>query len=180
MRAEDLSQGGVDQMRRGVVALDVTAAGLVHLREHGRGLELLPERAHDRSRAVRLLDVGHVQLPPFPPYSAGIADLPAGLGVERILLQHHLDAVARLAELEDVGLGPGGLIADPLLRALGLHDAPLAAALGMHGGADGSGALGDRRYDTLAPPADSRALALFLERTFEPRDVHRSEEHTSE
>ena len=94
MRAEDLSQGGVDQVRRGVVALDVAAAGLVDLREHGGRLELLRERAHDGARAVHLLDVGHVQLPPFPPYSSRIADLPAGLGVERILLQHHFDPVA--------------------------------------------------------------------------------------
>src|SRR5438128_652915 len=49
--------------------------------------------------------------------------------VEGVLREHDFDPVFRLAKLEDLGLGRGRLVSDPLLLLLGLHGAPLAGAL---------------------------------------------------
>src|SRR6266511_793724 len=168
MAAEDLSQGGVYEVRRRVVALDVLPPPLVHLGKHRRRLELVLEAPDDGARAVHLVHVRHLQLPPCALHASGVADLAARLGIKWILPQHDCHLVLGLPKLQHIGLGLRRLVADPLLLGLGLHGAPLAGppdhdarrvSLDLQG-------AGPRR----APRA--RPLALFLERLFEPRDVH--------
>ena len=130
---EDLAQGGVHQVRRRVVALDVVTPPLVHLGLHGGRLERVLEVSHDRARAIHLFHLGNVELPPFPLHPPRVTDLSARLDVERILCEHDFDPVVRLPKLEDLGLRLRCLVADPLLLLLRLHGAPLAGVLHLHG-----------------------------------------------
>src|SRR6266550_1663823 len=134
--------------------------------EHRRRLELVREVAHDGAHSVYFLHALHVERPPFSLHPSRVADLPARLGVERILLQHHLHHVARLPEAEHIGLGLRGIVADPLLLGPGLHGAPLAAALHV-----------DRNLPRVPSPAPlqrlERAGALLAQLPLEPGDVHR-------
>src|SRR5256885_7516040 len=154
------------QVRRRVVPLDVLAARLVDLGEHRRRLELIGEVAHDGAHAVYFFHALHVERPPFSLHPPRVAHLSARLGVERILLQHHLHHVARLPEAEHIRLRLRGIVADPLLLGPGLHGAPLAAALHV-----------DRnlpRVPALAPLQRlERAGALLAQLPLEPGDVHR-------
>src|SRR5207249_107314 len=164
--AEHLAQRRVHQVRRRVVPLDVLAARLVDLGEHRRRLELIREVAHDGAHSVYFLHALHVERPPCSLHPPRVAHLSARLGVERILLQHHLDHVARLPEAEHIGLGLRGIVADPLLLGPGLHGAPFAAALHVDGD------LPRVRY--LAPLQRLvRAGTLLAQLPFEPGDVHR-------
>src|SRR5207249_1293970 len=170
MRTEDLPQARVYEVRRRVVALDVVPPPpLVHLGNRGSRRELVLEMPDDGARAVHLLYVGHLQLPPFPLHPPRIADLPARLGVERVLLQHDLDAVAGLAKLEDICLSPGRLVAHPLLLFLRLNGAPLPGALHNN-----CGCMSFNRDRSGSGTHDhtSRALALRFQRPLKPRDVH--------
>src|SRR5437867_2764161 len=169
MRTEDLPQARVYEVRRRVVALDVLPPPLVHLGNRGSRRELVLEMPDDGARAVHLLYVGHLQLPPFPLHPPRIADLPARLGVERVLLQHDLDAVAGLAKLEDICLSPGRLVAHPLLLFLRLNGAPLPGALHNN-----CGCMSFNRDRSGSGTHDhtSRALALRFQRPLKPRDVH--------
>src|SRR5439155_1314340 len=132
VRPEDLAQRGVHQMRRRVVALDVLAPPLVHLRQDGGRLERVLETTDDGAPAVHLFHAGNVELPPFPLHPSRVTDLPARFYVERVLLEHHVDPVVRLPKLEHVGLALCGLVPDPFLLLLGLHGAPLAGLLHVH------------------------------------------------
>ncbi len=58
---------------------------------------------------------------PCPVRPSGVADLPAGFGVERSFLQHELHVLALLTEGEDIGLSFGRLVADEVLLALLEH-----------------------------------------------------------
>src|SRR5439155_55042 len=86
MRTGDLPQARVYEVRRRVVALDVLPPPLVHLGNRGSRRELVLEMPDDGARAVHLLYVGHLQLPPFPLHPPRIPDLPARLSLERLLL----------------------------------------------------------------------------------------------
>src|SRR2546425_3663812 len=164
--AEHLAQRRVHQVRRRVVPLDVLAARLVDLGEHRRRLELIGEVAHDGAHSVYFFHALHVERPPCSLHPPRVAYLSARLGVERILLQYHLDHVARLPEAEHIGLGLRGIVADPLLLGPGLHGAPLAAPLHV----DGDGP----RVRYLAPLQRlERAGTLLAQLPFEPGDVHR-------
>jgi hypothetical protein len=79
---------------------------------------------HHGTPPIDLFHVLDCQLPIFTQHDTGIADLAAGLGVERVLLQYQLERVSRLAECEDVGVHAGPLVPDPLLAATGLHFHP--------------------------------------------------------
>src|SRR5438552_3890412 len=77
VRTEDLSQRGMHQVRRRVVALDVLAPPLVHLRQDGGRFERVLEVPDDGARAIHLFHLGNVELPPFPLHSSRVTDLPA-------------------------------------------------------------------------------------------------------
>src|SRR2546426_6086453 len=112
-----------------MIALDIPAPRLVHLRRHRGRLERRTEGTDHRAPALDLLDIRDLELPPLPLHPSRVADLATRLRVERILLEHQLQRVARLAEGEEIGVRTGRVVAHPLLLALGPHHAPLARAL---------------------------------------------------
>src|SRR3954470_22575018 len=75
MSAKDFAKRGMDEMRRGVIPLDVAAARFVYLRERGRRLERVAERPDHGILAVHLLDTFNRELPAFAFHHAGVADL---------------------------------------------------------------------------------------------------------
>src|SRR5438105_12060721 len=84
--AQDLPQRGMHEMRRRVIALDVAAPGFIDLRECGRRLERLAERADDRALAIDFFDLLDGELPPLPLHHTRVAHLPTRLGVKRVVL----------------------------------------------------------------------------------------------
>src|SRR5207237_6467567 len=94
-----------------------------------------------------------------------ITDLPARLGVERILLEYDLHHIARLAKPQDGGVGPRGVVAHPPLLGPGLHGAPFAAPLHLDGGAPLSALAALQRLE--------RAGALLGQLALESRHVDR-------
>src|SRR2546427_10335237 len=113
-----------------MIALDIPAPRLVHLRRHWGRLERRTEGTDHRAPALDLLDIRDLELPPLPLHPSRIADLATRLRVERILLELQLQGVARLAEGEEIGVGARRVVADPLLPGLRLPRAtpPRAAA----------------------------------------------------
>src|SRR5712692_12004914 len=105
-------------MGGGVIALDVAAARLVHLSDHRRRLEYVGEVPHHGARAVHLLHTLHLERPPLPLHASRVAHLATGLSVKRILLEHDVDPVLDLAELEHAGLSLRRVVTDPALPAL--------------------------------------------------------------
>src|SRR5712692_5316214 len=116
----------MDEMRRGVIALDIAAPCLIHLSDCGRRLECFTEGPHDGALAVDLFDVLDRQLPAVAFDHAGVADLTARFGVEGILFEDQLQLITTLAKRERLGLSLGGVVADPFLLALLLDLDPLA------------------------------------------------------
>ena len=103
-------QGRVEQVRRGVVAPDGLAALAVdggqrvlsrpHLAGHARPVRHQPGHGVDR-----VLDLGHARLGHD---GAGVAHLPAALGVERRAVQEDLDHPAAIAVARDAVAGRRG------------------------------------------------------------------------
>ena len=118
MRTQDSPERRMDEMRGGVIALDIAAPRFVDLGEGGRRLERLAKRADHRVPAVHLLDAFDRQLPPVTLDHTGVADLAAGLRVERILFENDLELITGLTERDRLRLGFGGIVPDPLLLAL--------------------------------------------------------------
>src|SRR3989454_10506977 len=116
-----ISQRGVHEVGPGMIALDIPAPRLVHLRRRRGRLERRTEGTDYRAPALDLLDIRDLELPPLPLHPSRVADLATRLRVERILLEHQLQRVARLAEGEEIGVGARRVVADPLLPALRLH-----------------------------------------------------------
>ena len=161
MGAEDLAQRRVHEVRGGVVALDVAASRFVHDGLCGRRLEAVPEAPHHGAAPVHLLHVLDGDLPAVALHHAGVAHLAARLGVERILLEHHLDHALLLAARQHVGHGAGRLVPDPFLLRLGLDRDPLPLAAS--------------RLDQRAADLEARLLraaTLLGERAVEPLRVH--------
>ena len=77
MRTQDSPERRMDEMRGGVIALDIAAPRFVDLGEGGRRLERLAKRADHRVPAVHLLDAFDRQLPPVTLDHTGVADLQA-------------------------------------------------------------------------------------------------------
>ena len=130
VRAQNLSQRSVHQVGRRVIALDVATPRLVHLRQRGSGLKRFAEGANHGAPAVDLLHILDGQLPPVALHHPRVAHLAARLGVKRILLQHDLQLITRLAKRDGLRLGARRVVPDPLLLALGLHLDPFAALRG--------------------------------------------------
>src|SRR6185437_7518804 len=100
--------------------------------------------------------------------ATGVADLPARLDIEWVLLQEQLDARSLLPESEDIGIGFGGLIADELLFAT-LDAPPLPGFRPVNRRSPawrnlGSGSRGDSSI--------ARALPLLLQRLLEPGQIN--------
>ena len=108
MLAQHLAQCGVQQVRAGMVAHGRAADFVV---DHGVNFvadvnRLLGDnamRAHALHRIGRAFDLGHEGVVIFAVEPAHVADLPAGIGVERRLIEHD---VAALAGLQLVNAGP--------------------------------------------------------------------------
>ena len=95
--AEDVMQGGVQQVGGGVVAHDVLAPAGVHRGDdfiaHPRGAAQHLARVDDDPRGG-FAHIGHADRPAVPADFAGIAHLPAGFDVETGLRQQDFDVVA--------------------------------------------------------------------------------------
>ena len=114
-----------------------------------RALGVLPHRVH-------------LQAPALASERADVTHLPAGLGVEGVLLQHQLDPWTLLAEGQHVGVGLGGVVPDEALLA------PLDAAPGA-----GLGRV-HRRSDAGPPPGGTGVAApppLRVEGALEPGQI---------
>ena len=127
MSAKDFAQRGMDEMRRGVIPLDVAAARFVYLRQRGRRLERVAERPDHGILAVHLLDTFNRELPAFAFHHAGVADLATGFCVERILREDQLELVSSLTKRNRLGFRPRTHISNPLLRCLFLPLNPVVA-----------------------------------------------------
>src|SRR6267378_1560968 len=110
-----------------MVALDVSPPRFVHLSDGGRGLERFAERADDGALTIDFLDLFDSQLPAVALHHPGVADLAAGLRVERILFQDYLEVLTGLAERDRLRLGFRSLVANPLLLSFRLYLDPFAA-----------------------------------------------------
>src|SRR5207245_8743231 len=95
---EDLPQCGRHKVGPGMIALDIPAPRLVHLRRHRGRLERRAEGTDHRAPSLDLLDSRDRELPPLSLHPSRVADLAARLRVERVLLEHQLQRVPRLAE----------------------------------------------------------------------------------
>ncbi len=103
--AEAAAQGLVQQMRRRVVGADVGAPDMIHFGQHrrtGRDLAFGYAADMDEQVAQLLLRIGDVDAEAGAADGAGIAHLPAALGIERRLVEHDRD------------LGAGGRLLDRL------------------------------------------------------------------
>ena len=127
--AEHLAQRLVQQMRRRMVAPDRAAAGVIDLeRQRLADLEraLLDRAVMHEQVAGLLLRVGHREAHAVGRHRAGVADLAAGLAVERRLVDDHRAGLAGLQlgdflavadERRDDAFGGLGLVAEELGRA---------------------------------------------------------------
>ncbi len=93
--AEHLAKRGVQQMRRGVIALGVAPPIGGHVRVHVPEAELARELADRDVATVDLLHLIDRDAPSVTDDLADIRDLPAGLRVERRVLQYERDAIRR-------------------------------------------------------------------------------------
>ena len=99
VRAQDLAERGVQQMRAGVVALDGVAA---HAVDDGvdvvaEGKILLEDgfvRAHALHGQDAAGDFGDGEVAVGRGEAAGVADLSAGVAIEAGLVEHHIDGIA--------------------------------------------------------------------------------------
>ena len=108
-----VSQGGVEQMRRRVIALGITAS----LARHPGGDAAEPKRAGEwtdgRGTAVDLPDVVDVHSPAVTRDLTAVGDLTARLRVEWRLAQEDRDpAIGQMAHGRYLGLDLDGVIAD--------------------------------------------------------------------
>src|SRR5690606_15524412 len=124
------------------------------------GLEIAGRPRHDRAFLV-LPDRGHVERPVASLHLAGIADLAAGLGVERIVTEPELQLGPALTEGQDLAVGLGHVIAhEPLPPAA--NRPPLAGGGRMHR---------RRTVEGGSRPGTARAFALLFERPLESGGV---------
>ena len=132
MRAQHIAQRGVQQMRAGMVAHGGAANFVV---DHGVDFVadvngLLGDdamRAHALHRIGRAFDLGDEGVVIFAVEPAHIADLSAGVGVERRVIEHDLAALAGLqlvnagADFPDPMRPPiAWNVSDPLVTTVGL------------------------------------------------------------
>ena len=168
--AQLLAQRLVEQVGRRMVGADRAPAQVV---DHQLGaLPQLDPALHDlghmQEDAGHLLGVRHLGLAGFGADEAGVADLAAGLGVERRLVDDDLhlgtgfgriDPRAIAYQRPDLALGLLGVVAEKLGRALVLGDV-----------------VPDRRIRRLARarPGGTRLGLLFGHRGVEPRGLDRA------
>src|SRR5271167_2615772 len=90
--AKHLSQGCVQQMRRGVIERDGGSALLVDLGLDGISHAQLAgvEHSYMRKRRTDFLRVAHGETRRLPNEYAGIADLAAAFSVKGRVIEHHL------------------------------------------------------------------------------------------
>ena len=184
--AKDLLKGGVEQVRRGVVAADELAAAVVnhggHAIAHRDGtIGDLGHMAHEAALMVQ--GVGDARRT----HDAGVAHLAAHLAVERRAIEHELNLVARRRLLNRLAVAHDGhnlaarelvvVIAVELSRGKAVGEgnpdvvglAPGVAvgrgagalALGLHGGIEGvhvNGVAG--RASNLARKVDGEAVGV--------------------
>ena len=186
MVAKDLLKGGVEQVRRGVVAADELAAAVVdhsgHAIAHRDGtIGDLGHVAHEAALVVQ--GVGDARRT----HDAGVAHLAAHLAVERRTIEHELNLVARRRLLNRLAVAHDGhnlaarelvvIVAVELRRGKAVGEgnpdvvglAPGVAvgrgagalALGLHGGVEGvhvDGVTG--RASNLAREVDGEAVGV--------------------
>jgi hypothetical protein len=104
VRTEHLAQRPVQHMGRGVIAADAVAADAVDRGRDGVafGDAPLPQDrvVHDHAGSP-VARIGHLEFARRGNDRAGIADLAAGLGVERRAVEHDLDPVTVTRQRDD-------------------------------------------------------------------------------
>ncbi len=166
--AEHLAQRFVQQMRRRMVFPDRAAAVMIDFeRERGADLErafLDDTDVHEHVAEV-LLRVGDLEAHAIGRHHPGIADLAAGLAVERRLVEHdgaavaffqRIDFLAVAHERGDDAFGAFGLVAEEFGAADFFADAEPHRLVGGLAG---------------ARPRRARLLALLLHGVGEGRDI---------
>src|SRR5690606_24240169 len=156
VRAEDPAKRGVEQVRRRVVPLRVVAG---RLRDDGPhrdrtldGGEVALDVPDDRDPAADATSVIDLQTPPVAHDLAPVADLAAGLGIERVLPELEREPPVRATDRDDVRLDLDPLVADERLLRRRLELVPPL------------GELVGRDLVPRGSPVPARPLALRLER----------------
>ena len=158
-------QRRVHQVRGAVIPLDVVAALAFDLGHQGRRLEARPVVSADHHAALVLAHRVDPERPALTGQRAGVADLTAGFGVERILVEDELHPIAVLPEGQRLGLGEGGVVADEFLPAAAQH-VPLGLLFPPWA------IWSSRRPHRSGPPRGPRPLPLLLQGPRESGSIH--------